>query len=63
MTPLHLAALLGHSDVAECLLDSRADAAKLDNKGKPPLALLQIEALRYVFEEEQSSGTHQHSGK
>lgn len=56
MTPLHLAALLGHSPssshIVEALLLRQADAAMRDFSGRAPLALLQVESIRYTFEEQ-----------
>ena len=39
MTPLHLAALYGHRDVAELLLASKADVNVKNNDGETPLEL------------------------
>lgn len=66
LTPLHWAALMGHGAMVELLFDLGDEesagvsntriASIVDAKGKPPLALMPIEALRYALADEATGG-------
>jgi len=54
MAPLHWAALSGRVEVVDVLLEHGAPAGDVDLRGRPPLALMPAEALRYAYAEEES---------
>ena len=50
VTPLHLAALNGHKDVAELLLANKAEVNAKDNHGETPLHLAAVNGHKDVAE-------------
>ncbi|MGO8926242.1 MAG: ankyrin repeat domain-containing protein, partial [Limisphaerales bacterium] len=58
-TPLHLAARLGHKDVAELLLASKADVNAKDNGGQTPLHLAVVFGHKDVAELLRQHGGHE----
>ncbi len=58
-TPLHLAAYMGHKDVVEFLLESKADVNAKDNSGMTPMHMASLYGYKDVAELLRQHGGHE----